>query len=136
VSPAARAGFLGKAAMLAAAHLHLGRRDSVVGGDGLRNVAGPDATVLDPCKRRRLTTVTPGRRQIARHACSLRVARLAECKAEARVAVCMLWQLNPGVAAPGWRPLARWAKLAMTVQAVGSLMILGLVIAQAVNIVK
>ena len=68
-------------------------------------------------------------------------------------------QLNPGVAAPGWRPeffdylylaftnatafsptdvmpLARWAKLAMTVQAVGSLMILGLVIARAVNILK
>ena len=66
-------------------------------------------------------------------------------------------QLNPGVAAPGWRPeffdylylgftdatafsptdvmpLARWAKLAMTVQAVSSLMILGLVIARAVNI--
>jgi hypothetical protein len=31
-------------------------------------------------------------------------------------------------------PLARWAKLAMTVQAVSSLMILGLVIARAVNI--
>jgi len=68
-------------------------------------------------------------------------------------------QLNPGVARPGWRPeffdylylgftdatafsptdvmpLARWAKLAMTVQAVGSLMILGLVIARAVNILK
>jgi hypothetical protein len=68
-------------------------------------------------------------------------------------------QLNPGVAAPGWRPeffdylylgftnatafsptdvmpLARWAKLAMTVQAVASLMILGLVIARAVNIFK
>jgi hypothetical protein len=66
-------------------------------------------------------------------------------------------QLNPGVTPPGWRPeffdylylgftnatafsptdvmpLARWAKLAMTVQAVGSLMILGLVIARAVNI--
>jgi uncharacterized membrane protein len=66
-------------------------------------------------------------------------------------------QLNPGVAPPGWRPeffdylylgftnatafsptdvmpLARWAKLAMTVQAVSSLMILGLVIARAVNI--
>jgi hypothetical protein len=66
-------------------------------------------------------------------------------------------QLNPGVAAPGWRseffdylylgftnatafsptdvmPIARWAKLAMTVQAVSSLMILGLVIARAVNI--
>jgi hypothetical protein len=68
-------------------------------------------------------------------------------------------QLNPGVAAPGWRPeffdylylgftdatafsptdvmpLARWAKLAMTVQAVSSLMILGLVIARAVNILR
>ena len=68
-------------------------------------------------------------------------------------------QLNPGVAPPGWRPeffdylylgftdatafsptdvmpLARWAKLAMTVQAVCSLMILGLVIARAVNILK
>ena len=68
-------------------------------------------------------------------------------------------QLNPQVAAPGWRPeffdylylaftnatafsptdvmpLARWAKLAMTVQAVCSLMILGLVIARAVNILK
>jgi hypothetical protein len=61
-------------------------------------------------------------------------------------------QLNPGIARPGWRPeffdylylgftdatafsptdvmpLARWGKLAMTVQAVCSLMILGLVIA-------
>jgi uncharacterized membrane protein len=68
-------------------------------------------------------------------------------------------QLNPGVAPPGWRPeffdylylgftdatafsptdvmpLARWAKLAMTVQAVSSLMILGLVIARAVNILQ
>ncbi len=66
-------------------------------------------------------------------------------------------QLNPQVAPPGWRPeffdylylaftdatafsptdvmpLTRWAKLAMTVQAVCSLMILGLVIARAVNI--
>jgi hypothetical protein len=66
-------------------------------------------------------------------------------------------QLNPGIAPPGWRPeffdylylgftdatafsptdvmpLVRWAKLAMTVQAVSSLMILGLVIARAVNI--
>jgi uncharacterized membrane protein len=66
-------------------------------------------------------------------------------------------QLNPGVAAPGWRPeffdylylgftnatafsptdvmpLARWAKLAMTVQAVTSIAILGLVIARAVNV--
>jgi hypothetical protein len=66
-------------------------------------------------------------------------------------------QLNPGVALRDWRPeffdylylgftnatafsptdvmpLARWGKLAMTVQAVSSLMILGLVIARAVNI--
>jgi uncharacterized membrane protein len=66
-------------------------------------------------------------------------------------------QLNPVVAAPGWRPqfldylylgftnatafsptdvmpLARWAKLGMTAQALGSLFILGLVIARAVNI--
>jgi hypothetical protein len=33
-------------------------------------------------------------------------------------------------------PLARWGKLAMTVQAICSLMILGLVIARAVNIFK
>jgi len=68
-------------------------------------------------------------------------------------------QLNPQVSPPGWRPeffdylylgftdatafsptdvmpLARWAKFAMTVQAVVSLMILGLVIARAVNILK
>jgi uncharacterized membrane protein len=68
-------------------------------------------------------------------------------------------QLNPRVAPPNWRPeffdylylgftdatafsptdvmpLARWAKLAMTVQAVGSLFLLGLVIARAVNILK
>jgi uncharacterized membrane protein len=68
-------------------------------------------------------------------------------------------QLNPVVALPGWRPqffdylylgftnatafsptdvmpLARWAKLAMTAQAVTSLFILGLVIARAVNILK
>ncbi len=68
-------------------------------------------------------------------------------------------QLNPQVAPPGWRPeffdylylgftdatafsptdvmpLARWGKLVMTVQAVCSLMILGLVIARAVNIFK
>jgi hypothetical protein len=68
-------------------------------------------------------------------------------------------QLNPGVARPGWHPeffdylylgftdatafsptdvmpLARWGKLAMTVQAVCSLMILGLVIARAANILK
>ena len=67
--------------------------------------------------------------------------------------------LNPGVARPGWRPeffdylyvgftdatafsptdvmpLARWGKLAMTVQAVCSLMILGLVIARAANILQ
>jgi hypothetical protein len=68
-------------------------------------------------------------------------------------------QLNPNVAPPGWRPeffdylylgftnatafsptdvmpLARWAKAAMTVQAVTSLFILGLVIARAVNILR
>ena len=68
-------------------------------------------------------------------------------------------QLNPELAPPGWRPifwdylhlgftnslafsptdvmpLARWAKLAMSVQAVISLTILGLVIARAVNIFK
>ena len=68
-------------------------------------------------------------------------------------------QLNPVVAAPGWRPqffdylylgftnatafsptdvmpLARWAKAAMTLQAAGSLVILGLVIARAVNILR
>jgi uncharacterized membrane protein len=68
-------------------------------------------------------------------------------------------QLNPGVAPPGWRPeffdylylgftdatalsptdvmpLTRWAKLAMSVQSLASLMILGLVIARAVNILK
>ena len=68
-------------------------------------------------------------------------------------------QLNPNVAPPGWRPefldylylgftnatalsptdvmpLARWAKAAMTVQATGSLFILGLVIARAVNILR
>jgi hypothetical protein len=68
-------------------------------------------------------------------------------------------QLNPVVAPPGWRPefldylylgftnatafsptdvmpLARWAKLAMTFQATGSLAVLGLVIARAVNIFK
>ena len=66
-------------------------------------------------------------------------------------------QLNPVVAPPGWRPqffdylylgftnatafsptdvmpLARWAKAVMTIQAAGSLLILGLVIARAVNI--
>jgi hypothetical protein len=68
-------------------------------------------------------------------------------------------QLNPVVAPPGWRPefsdylylgftnatafsptdvmpLARWGKLAMTLQAAGSLAVLGLVIARAVNIFK
>ncbi|MGN6176397.1 MAG: hypothetical protein ACTHPS_26125 [Streptosporangiaceae bacterium] len=68
-------------------------------------------------------------------------------------------QLNPVVAPPGWHPqffdylylgftnatafsptdvmpLARWAKAAMTIQAVTSLAILGLVIARAVNILK
>jgi uncharacterized membrane protein len=68
-------------------------------------------------------------------------------------------QLNPQAAPPGWRPelfdylylgftnatafsptdvmpLSRWAKLAMAVQAAGSLAILGLVIARAVNILK
>jgi hypothetical protein len=68
-------------------------------------------------------------------------------------------QLNPVVTVPGWRPqffdylylgftnatafsptdvmpLARWAKAAMTLQAVGSLAILGLVIARAVNILQ
>lgn len=68
-------------------------------------------------------------------------------------------QLNPVVAPPGWRPefagylylgftnatafsptdvmpLARWAKLAMTLQATGSLAVLGLVVARAVNIFK
>jgi hypothetical protein len=33
-------------------------------------------------------------------------------------------------------PLARWAKAAMTMQAAGSLLILGLVIARAVNILQ
>jgi hypothetical protein len=68
-------------------------------------------------------------------------------------------QLNPVVTVPGWRPqffdylylgftnatafsptdvmpLARWAKAAMTLQAVGSLAILGLVVARAVNILQ
>jgi hypothetical protein len=67
--------------------------------------------------------------------------------------------LNPQVARPGWQPtfadylylgftnatafsptdvmpLARWAKLAMSIQAFASLAILGLVIARAVNIFK
>jgi hypothetical protein len=68
-------------------------------------------------------------------------------------------QLSPNVAPPGWRPefpdylylgftnatafsptdvmpLARWSKLAMTVQAAASLVILGLVVARAVNIFR
>jgi hypothetical protein len=68
-------------------------------------------------------------------------------------------QLSPQAARPGWHPeffdylylgftaatalsptdvmpLARWGKFAMTVQAIGSLMVLGLVIARAVNILK
>jgi hypothetical protein len=68
-------------------------------------------------------------------------------------------QLNPHVARPGWRPqffdylylgftnatalsptdvmpLAHWAKLAMAIQATGSLAVLGLVIARAINILK
>ncbi len=67
--------------------------------------------------------------------------------------------LNPHVAKPGWRPeffdylylaftnatafsptdvmpLARWAKLAMAVQAIACLAVLGLVIARAVNILR
>jgi hypothetical protein len=67
--------------------------------------------------------------------------------------------VGPWIAPPGWRPeffdylylgftdatafsptdvmpLARWAKLAMTVQSAGSLTILGLVIARAVNILQ
>jgi uncharacterized membrane protein len=68
-------------------------------------------------------------------------------------------QLNPKIAPPGWRPeffdylylgftnatafsptdvmpRARWAKLAMAVEAVTSLAVLGLVVARAVNILK
>ena len=68
-------------------------------------------------------------------------------------------QLNPVVAPPGWRPefsdylylgltnatafsptdvmpLARWSKLAMAIQAIGSLAVLGLVVARAVNILQ
>jgi hypothetical protein len=68
-------------------------------------------------------------------------------------------QLNPAVAPPGWRPefadylylgftnatalsptdvmpLARWGKLAMAIQATGSIAVLGLVIARAVNILN
>ena len=67
--------------------------------------------------------------------------------------------LNPRIAPPAWRPeffdylylgftnatafsptdvmpLSRWAKLAMAVQASGSLVVLGLVVARAVNILK
>jgi hypothetical protein len=67
--------------------------------------------------------------------------------------------LNPHVARPGWRPeffdylylgftnatafsptdvmpLSRWAKLAMAVQATACLVVMGLVIARAVNILK
>ncbi len=67
--------------------------------------------------------------------------------------------LNPQLAPPGWRPeffdylylgftnatafsptdvmpLARWAKLAMALQATSSLIVLGLVVARAVNILK
>jgi hypothetical protein len=67
--------------------------------------------------------------------------------------------LNPSIARPGWRPeffdylylaftdatafsptdvmpLSRWAKLAMAVEATASLVIIGLVIARAVNIFK
>ena len=67
--------------------------------------------------------------------------------------------LNPHVTRPGWRPqffdylylgftnatafsptdvmpLSRWAKLAMAVEATASLVVLGLVIARAVNILK
>jgi uncharacterized membrane protein len=68
-------------------------------------------------------------------------------------------QLNPRVARPSWRPeffdylylgftnatafsptdvmpLARWAKLAMALQATASLVVIGLVIARAVNILR
>lgn len=68
-------------------------------------------------------------------------------------------QLNPRIARPGWQPeffdylylgftnatafsptdvmpTSRWAKLAMAVQAMSSLVVLGLVIARAVNILK
>lgn len=68
-------------------------------------------------------------------------------------------QMNPHLAPPGWRPefsdylylgftnatafsptdvmpLSRWAKLTMAIQAAGSLTILGLVIARAINILK
>jgi hypothetical protein len=67
--------------------------------------------------------------------------------------------LNPRVSRPGWRPeffdylylgftdatafsptdvmpMARWAKLAMAIQALACLIIMGLVIARAVNILK
>jgi hypothetical protein len=68
-------------------------------------------------------------------------------------------QLNPELAAPGWRPrfhdylyvgltsstafsptdvmpLAGWAKLAMSVQSLVSLSVLGLVVARAVNVLS
>jgi hypothetical protein len=67
--------------------------------------------------------------------------------------------LNPHVARPGWRPeffdylylgftnatafsptdvmpLSKWAKLAMAIQATACLVVMGLVIARAVNILK
>jgi len=67
--------------------------------------------------------------------------------------------VNPTLARPGWRPqffdylylgftnstafsptdvmpLSRWAKLAMAVQATASLVVLGLVVARAVNVLK
>jgi len=68
-------------------------------------------------------------------------------------------ELNPGLARPGWRPtfidylylgltnslafsptdvmpLAHWAKIAMGLQSVASLAVIGLVIARAVNILQ
>jgi uncharacterized membrane protein len=68
-------------------------------------------------------------------------------------------QLTPGIAPPGWRPryfdhlylaftnatafsptdvmpLVPWAKLAMTVQSTLSLLLLGLVVARAVNVLQ
>ena len=108
----------------------------------------------------------PGHTPMARRSCSPRVAGLAEYGPESRFLappdfpdLAFPEQLNPQVAPPGWRPqffdylylgftdatafsptdvmpLARWAKFAMTVQAVGSIIILGLVIARAVNILK
>jgi hypothetical protein len=49
------------------------------------------------------------------------------------------WPLFGALAVVMWwivMPLARWAKAVMTVQAVASLAILGLVIARAVNILQ